>query len=81
MIVQMCIGSSCHIKGSQEIVEMMKKSIEENRLESDVILAGSFCTGKCTRTGVTITVDDKAYTGITKDTFAEFFKSEILSKI
>ena len=33
MIVQVCIGSSCHIKGSQEIVEMMKKSIEENRLE------------------------------------------------
>lgn len=52
MIVQVCIGSSCHLKGSREIVELMRKAIAENQLEDQVTLAGSFCLGKCTTAGV-----------------------------
>ena len=81
MIVQVCIGSSCHIKGSHQIVDMMKKAIEEHNLRDEITLAGSFCIGKCNRTGVTIQVDDKVYTGVTPETFDEFFKQNILSVI
>ena len=51
MIIQVCVGSSCHIKGSPEIVELLRKAVEEYHLENDVTLAGSFCIGKCNRIG------------------------------
>ncbi|MDO5560183.1 MAG: (2Fe-2S) ferredoxin domain-containing protein [Oscillospiraceae bacterium] len=81
MIVQVCIGSSCHLKGSYDVVELFKKAIEENNLESEVTLAGSFCTGKCNRVGVTVQVDDEIYTGVTKESFNEFFKEKVLSAV
>lgn len=81
MVIEICIGSSCHLKGSHDIIELMQKAIEDNHLETEVTLAGSFCTGKCNREGVTITVDDVIFTGITKENFKEFFNDKILSKI
>lgn len=81
MVIEICVGSSCHLKGSHDIIELMQKAIADNGLEADVTLAGSFCTGKCNREGVTITVDDVIYTGITKENFKEFFNDKILSKL
>ena len=81
MIIQICIGSSCHIKGSADIVALLQKAVEEHHLETEVTLAGSFCTGKCNRVGVTIQVDDDIYTGITRDNFNEFLSDKILAKL
>ena len=81
MIIQVCVGSSCHLKGSPEIVELLQKAVSENRLEDEVTLAGSFCIGKCNRIGVTIQVDDDVHTGITKENFKEFFQENVLSKL
>lgn len=81
MIVQICVGSSCHLKGSERIVELFQEYIEKHHLEYDVTLAGSFCSGKCNRTGVTIQIDDDVFTGVTPETFDDFFQKNILSKI
>lgn len=81
MIVQICIGSSCHIKGSYDIVKLMEEAIAENKLENEITLAGNFCTGRCNRMGVTVQVDDNIYTGITKETFKDFFNEHILNNI
>jgi NADH:ubiquinone oxidoreductase subunit E len=81
MIIQICVGSSCHIKGSAEIVEMLQAAVEEHHLESEVTLAGSFCIGKCNRVGVTVQVDDEVYTGVTKEGFKEFFQESVLAKL
>lgn len=81
MLVEICIGSSCYLKGSQEIVEKAQKTLKELNLEDEVILAGSFCFGKCNRVGVTISVDDEVFTGITPETFDVFFKEHVLDKI
>ena len=81
MIIQVCVGSSCHLKGSSEIVELLQKAVEEYHLETQVTLAGSFCIGKCNRIGVTVQVDDDVYTGITRETFQEFFKEKVLEKL
>lgn len=81
MIVQVCIGSSCHIKGSHDIVELLKAAIEKNNLQDEITLAGSFCIGKCNRVGVTVQVDDEVYTGVTKENFNEFFNDKILSEL
>lgn len=81
VIIQICVGSSCHIKGSPEIISLFQKAIEDNHLEDDITLAGSFCTGKCNRLGVTVQVDDDIYTGITKENFKEFFEEHVMKKI
>ena len=81
MVVQVCVGSSCYIKGSQDIIELLKKAVTDNHLEDEVTLAGSFCSGKCNREGVTVTIDDKVYTGVTCDSFNDFFETNVLKAL
>lgn len=81
MTIQVCVGSSCYLKGSAEIVELLQNAVEEAGIGDEVTLAGSFCIGKCNRVGVTIQVDDEVYTGITKENFKEFFTEHILANI
>ena len=81
MIIEICVGSSCHLKGSHEIVELFKDAVQQYDLDNEVTLAGSFCTGKCNREGVTVTVDDVVYTGITKENFKEFFEDKVVNGI
>ncbi len=80
MIIQICVGSSCHIKGSPQIVELLQNAIEEHKLTDEITLAGSFCIGKCNRVGVTVQVDDDIHVGITQDNFKEFFSEHVLSR-
>lgn len=81
MIIQVCVGSSCHLKGSPEIVELLQNAVEEYQLQNDVTLAGSFCIGKCNRVGVTVQVDDDVHVGVTKENFKEFFDEQVLRKL
>ena len=81
MVVQVCVGSSCHLKGSPEIVELLQNAIEENNLGDEITLVGSFCIGKCNRIGVTVQVNDDIHVGITKENFSEFFNEHILKPI
>ena len=81
MIIQICVGSSCHLKGSAVIVSLFQKAVQEHNLECDITLAGSFCTGNCNRVGVTIMVDDETYTGVTPQTFNEFLNEKVLAKL
>ena len=81
MIIQICVGSSCHIKGSAEIVELLQAAVAENHLENEVTLAGSFCIGKCNRVGVTVQVNDDVHVGVTRENFREFFKKNILDVV
>ena len=80
-IIQVCVGSSCHLKGAPEIVGLLKKTVEDNGLGDDVVLTGSFCTGRCNRVGVTVTVNDEVYTGITRENFREFWEQRILPAV
>ncbi len=81
MIVQICVGSSCHLKGSEKLVDLFQKAIAEQKLEDDITLAGSFCTGQCNRIGVTVTVNDSVFTGITPENFDSFFKDKVLNSL
>lgn len=81
MIIEICVGSSCHLKGSHDLVEMFQEEIKARKLDAEITLAGCFCTGKCNRTGVTIVVDDVPHTGITKENFNEFFKENVLKNL
>ena len=79
MKITVCIGSSCHIKGSREEVEELQYLIKENNLGDKVELGGTFCMGKCQQ-GVCVTVDD-AFHSVTPETVKEFFEKEVLKKV
>lgn len=79
MKVTVCIGSSCHIKGSRQVVEQLQKLIAENGVESKVELGGTFCLGNCQQ-GVCVTVDEQFYS-VSPETVSEFFANEILAKV
>ena len=77
--ITVCIGSSCHIKGSRQVVEELQYLISENGLGDKVELGGTFCMGKCQQ-GVCVTVNDEFYS-VSPETVGDFFKKEVLSKV
>ena len=81
LFVQICVGSSCHLKGSAEIVELFQNAIAQYHLEDEIVLSGSFCIGQCNRVGVTVQVNDDVHVGITRENFREFFQKNVLDVI
>lgn len=79
MKITICIGSSCHLKGSRQIVEQLQYLVAENNLKDKVELSGTFCMGNCVN-GVNVTVDDKFYS-LSPETTKDFFEKEILPKV
>ena len=79
MKVTVCIGSSCHIKGSRQVVEYLQKHISENGLDDKVKLSGTFCMGECQQ-GVCVTVDEKFYS-VTPENVEDFFENDIKAKV
>ena len=77
--ITVCIGSSCHIKGSRQVVEQLQSLIAENNLAEKVDLGGTFCMGKCQQ-GVCVTVNEVFYS-VTPETVGDFFKNEVLAKV
>ena len=77
--VTVCIGSSCHIKGSRQVVESLQYLIAQNNLKDKVELGGTFCMGKCQQ-GVCVTVDGDFFS-VSPETVNKFFTKEILSRI
>ena len=74
-----CIGSSCHIKGSRQVVAQLQRLIADHNLGEKVELGGTFCMGKCQQ-GVCVTVND-SFHSVTPETVEEFFAKEVLAKV
>lgn len=79
MKVTVCIGSSCHIKGSRQVVEGPQYLIAQENLGDKVELGGTFCMGRC-QEGVCVTVDGNFYS-VSPDTVKDFFEKEIKAKV
>lgn len=79
MVIEICIGSSCYLKGSQALVELFTSEVEKRGLDTEITLAGCFCKGMCNREGVTVVIDDVPYTGLTPEKFNDFFNEHVLS--
>ncbi len=74
--ISVCIGSSCHLKGSYDIIEAIKDLLLQHQLQDDVELGASFCLGRCTD-GVTIKIDDEIITGVTKNNITQIFEQAL----
>lgn len=79
MKITVCIGSSCHIKGSRQVVEQLQYLIAKNNLGDKVELGGTFCMGKCQQ-GVCVEVDG-AFFSVAPESVDEFFENNVKSKV
>ena len=79
MVITICIGSSCHLKGSRSIIQGLEKKIRENELCSQIELNGSFCTGECEK-GVCVKIDDVLFS-VSPETVDTFFENEVLRRV
>jgi NADH:ubiquinone oxidoreductase subunit E len=79
MKITICLGSSCHLKGSRQVVEQLQYLVSENNLKDQVELAGTFCMGKC-QTGVNVTVDGECFS-VSPETVNSFFDQQVLAKL
>ena len=80
MEISVCVGSSCHLKGSYNIITLLKEKLDQYNLTEKVDLKAAFCLGHCVN-GVSVKIDDHVYTGIKTENFEEFFEKNILSKL
>ncbi len=79
MKLTVCIGSSCHLKGSRQIVEQLQTLIAENALEEKVELVGTFCLGAC-QTGVSVKIDETLFS-LKPEDVKTFFEKEVITKL
>ncbi len=79
MKITVCIGSSCHIKGSRQVVERLQYLIKLFNMGDQVELAGTFCIGNCQQ-GVCVTVDEKFYS-VTPESVDDFFNETVLKQV
>ena len=79
MKVTVCIGSSCHIKGSRQVVQGLQRLIAERALGDKVELGATFCMGQCQR-GVCVGVDNEVFS-VTPDTVEAFFEENVVAKV
>ncbi len=78
MKITVCIGSSCHLKGSRQVVEQLQNLIAEHHLKDKVELSGTFCMNNCVN-GVSVTLDGKLYS-LSPETTKQFFETNVLGK-
>ena len=78
MKITVCIGSSCHMKGSRIVVEELQKLIAEHGISDKVELEGTFCMNKCQQ-GVCVTINDEFFS-VTPEGVGEFFQ-EVLKRV
>ncbi len=79
MKVVVCIGSSCHLKGSHQVVSCIKKLIEKYNLDDRIELSGTFCMGNC-QNDVCVSVDGEIFSVVPEET-TNFFENNILKKV
>lgn len=79
MKITICIGSSCHLKGSRQIVEELQRLVADNDLKDKVELAGKFCMGNC-QNGVCVTIDEDNFSLKPEET-KSFFENEVLTRL
>lgn len=80
MIVKVCVGSACYVKGSHKVINRIKELIELNNLKDKVELKAAFCLGHCTN-AVSVEIDETEIFGVDVNSVDEFFNTYIKKKV
>lgn len=79
MIITICIGSSCHLKGSREVIQILERLVTLHNIKDKVELNGSFCMGECMK-GVCVKIGGELFS-VVPSTADQFFRDEVLRRL
>lgn len=80
MKLLVCVGSSCHLKGSYDVIQKMQAILKKYDVEDRIELQASFCLGHCS-TGVTIKADEVLLHHVNADNAEDVFVKDVLPLI
>lgn len=63
VIIEICIGSSCYVRGANNVVEYVNSWIEKFQWEDSVKVKGAFCMGLCSQ-GLGVKINGNAICGL-----------------
>lgn len=78
MDIYICVGSSCHLKGSYDIITTFQDCVKKYGLQDKVALKASFCMGHCTD-GVAVRIDGKIIDGVSRENAEEVFLRNVVN--
>lgn len=78
--ITVCIGSSCHLKCSYDVVSEFQRLIKQNNLEDEVTVKASFCLGNCTK-AVSVTINDGPVISVSKENANSFFNEYVIGNL
>ena len=70
--IDICLGSSCHLKGAYDVLKEFRNMAAEMSLDGEVEMRGRFCMQKCQQ-GVSVSLGDEYYS-VSPATAREFFR-------
>lgn len=76
LTVTICLGSSCNLRGSDDLASNIQQLIEKENLEGRVDIVGAFCMDACSK-GVSVRVGERQFSGLRPDDAEAFFYGEI----
>lgn len=79
MTITICIGSSCHLKGSKQVIQTLERLVREANVADRVMLNGSFCIGECVG-DVCVKVNDMLFS-VKPETTEAFFRKEVMGRL
>lgn len=77
MELSVCIGSSCHLKGAYNVIQVFQQMIEENSLHDKIDFKATFCMKQCQNEGVGVAIDGEKY-NVVPEAAREFFQSRVI---
>ncbi len=77
--LNVCVGTSCHLNGSYNVVQTFEQLIEEYSLHDEIEFRANFCMKQCQNQGVSVAVDGEDYR-VEPEKAGEFFENIILKK-
>ena len=77
--LNICIGSSCHLKGSYNVIQTFQQMIESQGLHDKVEMKAQFCMKQCQK-GVSVSMGSEVFS-VSPDNAKSFFESTVLPRI
>lgn len=81
MLINICIGSACHLKGSYNVINELQQLIEEDSNGSQIELKSVFCLGHC-QAGVSVQIDEEpTIYSVSKESVKDFYYNIVIPKL
>ncbi len=80
LVIQVCVGSSCFLRGSKNVIAEIESLIAHYQLDDIVTLKGNFCFERCSD-GVTVKIGEKTFSKVTGESIVDLFEKEVFPAI